>query len=50
MNTALSRLNAVFAFSLTVLSVLTVVCILTTSFKDKTAPTVVSTQSPNVVA
>ena len=49
MNTALSRLNAVFAFSLTVLSVLTVVCILTTSFKDKSSTTDVSTQTPNVI-
>ena len=49
MNTALSRLNAVFAFSLTVLSVLTLLCFLSTAFKDKSSQTVVSTQSPDVV-
>ena len=49
MNTALSRLNAVFAFSLTVLSVLTILCFLSTAFKDKSSPVQVSTKSPNVV-
>lgn len=49
MNTALSRLNAVFAFSLTVLSVLTLLCFLSTAFKDKSYPAVVSTKTPNAV-
>ena len=49
MNTALSRVNAVFAFSLTVLSVLTLLCFLSTAFKDKSSATVVSTKTPNAV-
>ena len=35
MNTALSRLNAVFAFSLSVLATLTFLCFLSTAFLDK---------------
>lgn len=37
MHTVLSRLNAVFAFSLTVMAVLTFLCFLSTDFKDRRA-------------
>ncbi|KAL5460374.1 hypothetical protein EMCRGX_G033820 [Ephydatia muelleri] len=37
MNTILSRLNAVFAYSVTVLAVLTALCFLSTAFKDRRA-------------
>ena len=46
MNTILSRLNAVFAFSLTVLAVLTFLCFLSTAFMDRNADTVVEAQLP----
>ena len=39
MHTILSRLNAVFAFSLTVMAVLTFLCFISTNFKDRSAET-----------
>ena len=48
MNTALSRLNAVFAFSLSVLASLTFLCFLSTAFVDKTSKPTFSVH-PDVV-
>ncbi|CAH6780381.1 signal peptidase complex subunit 3 [Phodopus roborovskii] len=38
MNTLLSRANSLFAFTLSVMAALTLGCILTTAFKDRSAP------------
>ncbi|XP_059830282.1 signal peptidase complex subunit 3 [Hemitrygon akajei] len=38
MNTALSRANSLFAFSLSVMAVLTLGCFLTTAFKERSVP------------
>ncbi|CAI8046774.1 Signal peptidase complex subunit 3 [Geodia barretti] len=48
MNTALSRLNAVFAFSLSVLASLTFLCFLSTAFVDKTSSPSISVH-PEVI-
>lgn len=48
MHTSLSRLNAVFAFSLSVLASLTFLCFLSTAFKDRSATPLAQTQSVNV--
>ena len=48
MNTALSRLNAVFAFSLSVLACLTFLCFLSTAFVDKSSTPSISVH-PQVV-
>ena len=37
MNTLLSRANSLFAFTLSVMAALTLGCILTTAFKDRSA-------------
>jgi len=47
MNTALSRVNAVFAFSLSVLASLTFLCFLSTAFTDRGVPAHLHAQ-PNV--
>ena len=48
MNTILSRLNAVFAYSVTVLAVLTALCFLSTAFKDKRADGYVETSASGI--
>ncbi len=48
MNTALSRLNSVFAYNLTTLAVLAVLVFLSTNFKDKTMETEIAIPSPKV--
>ncbi|XP_064404489.1 signal peptidase complex subunit 3-like [Halichondria panicea] len=48
MNTALSRVNSVFAYNLTTLAALAVLVFLSTNFKDKTLETKISVASPKV--
>ncbi len=48
MNTALSRLNSVFAYNLTTLAVLAGLVFLSTNFKDKTMEIEIAIPSPKV--
>ena len=46
MYSALTRLNALFAFAVTVLGVLTFLCFLSTNFRDRQSPTTVEVSTP----